>query len=230
MADYKTDIITIVIIEDHLIFRDALSDHLETRPDRFEVVGKATNSEEGLRMVKDYAPDIVLLDLAIPPREGDLDEIREGIRVLREINLISPSTHTVVLTGHMRNDEALFQAIQHGAVAYFFKNNMSGERLIESLLAVAEGNPPVDPQIAAKLWKLYKEPGSAAYSPIDSLTNRELEVLRLISERKDNQQIAYELVISPYTVKKHVSNILAKLKLQSRMELLLCYRSQQKPQ
>jgi NarL family two-component system response regulator LiaR len=216
--------ISVLIVEDHPIYRDALREHLETRPDQFQIVGDVTTRQDALQWVNDFVPDIVLLDLGLP--EKTEDGIEEGLEAIQEIRAASPSTQVVVLTAYPRTD-VVFQAIQAGAVAYLLKAHVTGQEVIESLLRVHAGDPPIDPEIARKLWTFFRDPSSvvAGHTPIDQLTPRELEVLRLIAERKTNDEIARILVISPYTVKKHVSNTLAKLQLHNRIELMLYYQT-----
>lgn len=216
--------ISVLIVEDHPIYREALREHLETRSDQFQIVGDVTTRQDALQSVNDFVPDIVLLDLGLPERTED--GIEEGLEAIQEIRAASPSTQVVVLTAYPRTD-VVFRAIQAGAVAYLLKAHVTGQEVVESLLRVHAGDPPIDPEIARKLWTFFQDPSSvvAGRTPVDQLTQRELEILRLIAERKTNDEIAKILVISPYTVKKHVSNILSKLQLHNRIELMLYYRT-----
>ena len=224
MCDEQDQLISVLIVEDHPIFREAMREHLETRPDRFRVVGDVATRQDALRLVSELVPDIVLLDLGLP--EKTEDGLEEGLEAIREIHATSPSTQVVVLTAYPRTD-VVFRAIQAGATTYLLKAHVTGQEVIESLLRVHAGDPPVDPEIARKFLAIFQDPQLvvADHTPLGRLTRRELDVLRLIADRKTNDEIAKILVISPYTVKKHVSNILSKLQLRNRIELMLYYRA-----
>lgn len=222
MSETVDALISVLIIEDHPIFREALREHLETRPDRFRLVGDVGGVAEGVQLVKDQVPDIVLLDLGLPERTDD--GIEEGLEAIQAIRAISPNTQIVILTGY-RKMSVVFRAIQAGAVSYLLKDHVSGGEVINSLLQVQAGNPPIDPEVARQLWDFFQNPDMLDYDPQDALTARELEILHLIAGRQNNEQIAKILVISPATVKKHVSNILSKLHLHNRLELMAFYRT-----
>jgi NarL family two-component system response regulator LiaR len=213
--------ISVLVVEDHPMFQEALLGHLETRRDRFEILGGVASGEEALAFVKELVPDIVLLDLALP------EATEQGLQVLQEIGEASPATKVVVLT-QFREDNAVFRAIRAGAAAYLLKDHVRGKDVIDTILRVWAGERPIDPEIGQKLWSLVQHPPAAltGYMPLEQLTERELDVLRLIADGKSNQQIAEELVIAVNTVKKHVSNILAKLQLQNRIELAMLYRAE----
>lgn len=226
MCDKPDELISIAIIEDHHIFREALCGYLKTKPDKFSIVGDVATSQEGLELVQKYVPDIVLLDLGLPERTDD--GVEEGLAVIQNIRLLSPATQVVILTGFRRMN-IVFKAIQAGAVAYMLKDHVTGQELIENLLRVVAGDPPIDPEIARKLWAFFQKPIPANEEVYEILTTRELEVLELISHRKSNKEIAETLVISHRTVQKHVSNILSKLQLQNRVELMMYYRNRRTP-
>lgn len=222
MEKQNDNCISILIIEDHPIFREALRGYVNTRPDRFRVIGDVGTRSEGLRYVQEYVPDIVLLDLGLP--EQTEDGIHEGIEAIRMIRDVSPTTQVVVLTAHLRAD-FVFKAIQAGAVAYLLKD-VTGREVIESIERVYNNDPPINPKVARKLWEHFQNPESRIEAPLDKLTGREIEVMRLIAEDKNNQEIAEILNITYSTVKKHVSNTLSKLQLNNRVELMLYYRTQ----
>jgi len=211
--------ISVLIVEDHPIYREALIGYLETRPNQFDIVGDVARREEVLPLVKEYVPDIVLLDLALP------EETEQGLQAIQEIREASPSTKIVVLT-QFRDNNVVFRSIQAGAAAYLLKDHVYGKDVIDNLLRVNAGERPLDPEIAQKLFDLVQHPPITAPGamPLDKLTERELQVLELIAAGKSNHEIAQELIISYNTVKKHVSNILSKLELQNRIEAALYYR------
>lgn len=222
MQKETENMISVVIIEDHPIFRDALRAHLETRPDRFNIIGAVGTRAEGLKLIEEQPPDIVLLDLGLP--EHTEDGLEEGLETIQDIWVKSQSSKVVVLTAYRRSD-AVFKAIKAGAVTYLLKDHFTGEEVINALERVYRGDPPIDHEIASKLWKFFQNPEAADFSPLGSLTGREMEVLQLIADRKKNHEVAESLTISPSTVKKHVSNILSKLQLQSRSELIVYYHT-----
>jgi NarL family two-component system response regulator LiaR len=215
--------ISVLIVEDHPIFREAMRGYFETHADQFRIIGDVATRQEALPLVTEHVPDIVLLDLGLPEKTEEGTE--EGLEAIREIRAASPTTQVVVLTAYPRT-ELVFRAIQAGAVAYLLKN-LTGQQVIESLLRVHAGDPPVHPEVARKLWTFFQEPSSAiaGCAPPDELTSREREVLRLIADGKSNDEVAKALFISRHTVKKHVSNILQKLQLHNRIELTLYYRT-----
>ncbi len=214
---YKgNELISVLIIEDHPIYRAALRGYLETRPDRFHIIGDAGTREDGLQLVKKFKPDIVLLDLGLPERTEA--GIEEGLEAIQQICAASPSTRVMVLT-FFEETNTILRAIRAGATTYLLKANVSGQKVIENLLRVQAGERPMGPKIMDKLWKVIQGQPAIEYMPLAGLTPRELEVLRLIAEDKANQEIADALSISRHTVRKHVSNMLDKLDLHNRVEL-----------
>lgn len=222
MQSKNDEHISVLIVEDHPIFREALRGFVETHPDQFRIVGDVGSKKEGLRLVREHVPDIVLLDLGLPERTEE--GLEEGLEAIQEIRAISPATQVVILTAH-RKPNYVFQAIEAGAVAYLLKEHVEGHEVVDSLLRVYRGDPPIDPEIARQLWSYFQNPNAMIQSPMDELTTRELEILQLIAEGKTNQEIAQELSIAYSTVKKHVSNTLSKLQMRSRVELMLYYRT-----
>lgn len=216
--------ISVLIVEDHPIFREALEGYVDTRPDQFELVGAVETAQEALALVQEAVPDIVLLDLSLPDRP------EQGIQATREIRDVSPGTQVVILT-YSEEPAVIFQAIQAGAVTYLLKRLATGQQVLETLRRVQSGDPPIDQDVARHLWNFFQSPPEvvAEQAPLSELTPREQEVLDLISEGKSNKEIAEELVISYHTVKKHVSNILSKLHLQSRRELQVYKRTTYNP-
>jgi len=149
-----------------------------------------------------------------------LRDIEAGLQAISDIRATSPETNVVVLTAHGEN-EFVFPAIKAGAVAYLLKENVNGQDVATIIQQVHEGNPPLDPDIAQKLWGYFQgvlhEGETPSYQ--EKLTPREQEVLELIVNHKTNKEIAEALVISEKTVKTHVSNMLHKLHLSNRTEL-----------
>ena len=207
--------ITVLIVEDHPIYQDALRGHIEIRNSDFSLVGCTDMPDEAINIVEEHVPDVVLLDLELK------HQVDAGERLITQIRNISPETRIVVLTAH-REDELVFAAIQAGAVAYLLKDNVKSNEIANHIVEVHNGNPPFDHDIAKKLWAYFQGRLSTDVSSISEstkLTAREQEVLDLIVNKRSNLEIASELTISLSTVKTHVRNMLQKLHLSNRTEL-----------
>jgi NarL family two-component system response regulator LiaR len=213
--------VSVLIVEDSPIYREALEGNLEAQSDLFNVVGWADQREGAISLVEKHVPDIVLLDLVL------FRDRWAGIEVITEVRRISPSTQVVVLTAYF-DDDLIFDAIRAGAVTYLLKDNVTGDQLAHILTSVRDGEPPMDIEIARRLYSFFQSPdaGSGQAAAMSQLTEREREVLALVSDGKRNREIAEELVISEKTVKAHVSNILSKLHLSNRTELKWWYERQ----
>jgi NarL family two-component system response regulator LiaR len=157
-------------------------------------------------MARDLLPDIVLMDLVMPNMDG--------VEATRAVTAASPSTRVIVLTS-FSEDEQVFASIKAGAQGYLMKDVLPQE-LVRAIRTVSRGEAQLDPEIARKLMHEFSNPQPAR--PKHDLTERELEVLRLISQGKSNKDISEELVLSEKTVKTHVSNILQKLHLSDRTQ------------
>lgn len=203
--------IQVLIVDDHAIVRDGISSLLTTIPD-IEVAGEAANGTQAVAMFQRLQPDIVLMDLVMPEMDG--------IQAIKEIIARSPEASILVLTS-FATDDKVFPAIKAGACGYLLKDSDS-EELVRSIREVQRGESSIDPKIARKLLREISAPPPQAPPPeVDPLTDRELEVLKLVAKGKSNQEIAGELVISEGTVRAHVSNILGKLHLASRTQATL---------
>lgn len=202
----------ILLIDDHAVLRAGLVVLLQ-QGGEFEVVGQAGDAQEGLHLARQLTPDLVLLDLSLPDRDG--------IDVLRDLHRDLPHIRVLVLTAH--EDTALVRAaIAAGAAGYIIKRAAVGE-LSDAIKAVVRGDTYLHPATTRAF--LPSTPASVAPAvPADggaeALTRREIEVLRLIVQGFTNSQIADRLVLSPRTVETHRSNILAKLHLKNRADLV----------
>jgi DNA-binding NarL/FixJ family response regulator len=196
----RSDMITLLIVDDHQIVRWGIRTFLATQAD-IAVVGEAASGEEALQGVADLAPDVVLMDLVLPGMNG--------VEATRRLKQISPHTQVIVLTSY-HEDEHLFPAIQAGALSYLLKDVGTSE-LADAVRKAAHGEAMLHPSVAARLVQQLRDP------PHES-SPRENEVLRLIADGWSNTAIAEQLVISEYTVKNHVSNILSKLHLADRTQ------------
>jgi len=199
---------SILIVDDHEVVRNGIRSYLETIPD-FQVVGEADSGEETLSLVSELIPDIVLLDLIMPGMDG--------IETTRRIRQISPRTKVVVLTSY-HEDVHIFPALKAGAISYILKD-MRMDKLVEALHRAVQGEVTLHPRVAARVLQNIRGENSEEQPLFTELTERELDVLKLIANGLTNSQIAEKLVISENTVKGHVSNILSKLHLADRTQV-----------
>jgi NarL family two-component system response regulator LiaR len=197
------------LVDDHAIVRKGIKALLATESD-FSIIGEAENGEQAVEMATTLNPDVVLMDLEMPTMDG--------IEATRQLAQLRPETRILVLTS-FATDDKVFPAIKAGAHGYLLKDSGPGE-LIESLRKVGAGESSLHPAIAKKLLQELSRPSEAPPTE-DPLTERELEVIRLVAKGMNNQEIADDLVISEATVRTHVSNILGKLHLASRTQAAL---------
>ena len=198
--------IRIIVVDDHPIVRDGLVTILGTQPD-FDVVGEAGGGQEAIDLVTQLSPDVMLLDLEMP----ELD----GVAVLQTLRDRDIATNAIVFTA-FDTDERILEAVQAGARGYLLKG-AERQELFEAIRVVNRGGSLLQPVIASKLLRQVSE-ASQASSEIESLTPRELEVLKLLAQGLQNKEIASDLVISERTVKFHVSSIMGKLGASNRTE------------
>ena len=203
------DAIRVLIVDDHAVVRQGLRAFLQTQDD-IDIAGEAADGEEAVRRVRELVPDVVLMDLVMPKLDG--------IAAIREIRSLSPSTKVIVLTS-FADDEKVFAAVKAGAAGYLLKD-VRPQELGEAIRVVNRGEALLHPTVAAKLMQEVAESGRREASP-DSLTDREMDVLRLIARGMSNKEIALELGVAEKTVKTHVSNILQKLHLADRTQAAL---------
>jgi NarL family two-component system response regulator LiaR len=199
--------ITVLIVDDHEVVRKGVRAYLDTLSE-FKVVGEAVSGEEAIGLATEYIPDVILMDLVLPQMDG--------VEATRRIKNISPRSQIVVLTSY-HQDEHIFPALQAGAISYILKD-MKMDKLADAVRKAAQGEVTLHPRVAARLIQEVHVPERDRLSPYTQLTEREMEVLKLIAKGMSNSKIAEELVISENTVKGHVSNILSKLHLADRTE------------
>ena len=202
-------VIRVYITEDHQIVRRGIRQLLSTEAG-IEVVGEANNGRDAVADMDKLKPDIVLMDLVMP--------VMDGIEAIRQIKASHPSIQILVLTS-FATDDKVFPAIKAGALGYLIKDT-SPEELIHAIQQVYKGEPTLHSSIAQKLLKEISHTSEQPTSP-DPLTEREVEVLKLIARGLSNQEIAETLVVSVATVYTHVSKILDKLHLASRTQAAL---------
>jgi DNA-binding NarL/FixJ family response regulator len=200
----------VLLVDDHDLFRTGLRNLLEEEGG-VRVAGEATNGSEAVRLVRELAPDVVVMDLNMPSMSG--------VEATRHITALSPLTRVIVLTISDEDGDVL-DAIVAGACGYLLKNSSISE-VIAGIHAASLNQSLISPAIAAKVLQRVRattEDTEMAATIRTELSGRELEVLKLVANGKDNAQIAAELVISPKTVKNHISNILMKLQIQNRIQ------------
>jgi NarL family two-component system response regulator LiaR len=200
-----------VIVDDHQVVRQGLRTFLELSDD-IAIVGEAENGLEAVELIRKYEPDIVLMDLVMP--------VLDGIAAIRLVKSLGIRSKIIALTSFTEDDK-VFPAIQAGSASYLLKD-VSPDDLLEAIRAVHRGEARLHPDITRKLMEqIAHPPASIPVSTVENLTERELEVVRLIAQGCSNAEIAQNLVISDKTVKTHVSNILSKLNLQDRTQLAI---------
>jgi DNA-binding NarL/FixJ family response regulator len=206
------DSIRVLIVDDHALFRRGLQMVLEGEDD-IDVVGEASDGAEAVKTAEETTPDVVLMDVRMPKRSG--------IEATRTIKDTLPSTRILMLT--ISDEEAdLYEAIKGGASGYLLKD-ASTDEVAQAVRVVADGQSLISPSMAMKLLDEFKQMSRQDRSQPTTprLTERELEVLRLVAQGLNNREIAKQLFISENTVKNHVRNILEKLQLHSRMEAVM---------
>jgi len=204
----------VLVVDDHALFRRGLEIVLAQEPD-IEVVGEAGDGAEAVVQAADLLPDVVLMDVRMPRRSG--------IEACTAIKDVVPSARIIMLT--ISDEEGdLYEAIKAGATGYLLKE-ISIDEVATAIRAVAGGQSLISPAMASKLLTefatLIKRDGDRQQVPAPRLTERELEVLRLVARGLNNRDIAKQLFISENTVKNHIRNILEKLQLHSRMEAVV---------
>jgi NarL family two-component system response regulator LiaR len=209
--------IRVLVVDDHAIVRDGICALLATKPD-IEVVGEAGNGRIAVSQAQSLQPDVILMDLMMPEMDG--------IEAIRRIVAQRPGVRILVLTSFAADDK-VFPAIKSGAMGYLLKDSES-ETLVRAIHQVYRGESSLHPKIARKLLQELSAPPQPPPKPapapetlVDPLTEREVDVLKLVARGLSNREIADHLVIVEGTVRAHVSNILSKLHLVSRTQATL---------
>lgn len=211
-----SNLIQILIVDDHPLFRDGVSQTLDAQPD-MEVVGQATTAAEAVAKAAELLPDVVLLDITIPGG---------GLNAVQQIAATSPVSKIVMLTASEAEDDVI-AALKGGARGYILKG-LSGNELVKIVQDVYAGDAYVTPSLAASLlsdmtggWKKQQP----AANPLDELTEREHQILTQVAEGRSNKEIANDLALSEKTIKHYMTNILQKLQVRNRVEAALLAQS-----
>jgi NarL family two-component system response regulator LiaR len=201
------DVITVLLVDDHAVVREGVRTFLATQPD-LSVVGEAGTGAEAVTLAAQHVPDVVLMDLLMP----DMD----GVEATRRVKQVSPRSQVVVVTSY-HEDEHIFPALKAGALSYLLKD-LSSDELAAAIRKAAAGEAVLHPRVAARVIKELQGRRAEKLNPFTELSERELEVLKLIADGMSNAEIAAKLFLSEKTVKGHVSNILSKLHLVDRTQ------------
>ncbi|EPY08397.1 LuxR family transcriptional regulator [Paenibacillus sp. E194] len=198
--------IKVLLVDDHEMVRIGLAAVLNTE-EGIEVVGEASNGMDGIRLAQEYKPDVVLMDLVM---DG-----MDGIETTRKLLQLYPDCKVIVLTSYL-DDEKMYPVIEAGAFSYLLKTSRATE-IAEAIRAAARGQSVLESQVASKMMNRFRQPAQPTAAH-EQLTEREMDVLRLLAQGKSNQDIADDLFIGIKTVKFHVTNILAKLGVEDRTQ------------
>jgi NarL family two-component system response regulator LiaR len=202
-------VIRVLVVDDHAIVRKGIRALLAEFED-IEVVGEAHDGQEAIEKADLLKPDIILMDLVMPGVDG--------IEATRQITDTETGPRVLVLTS-FAGDDKVFPAIKAGALGYLLKDSEPAD-LVEAIHQVYRGEPSLQPSIARKVLKELRHPSARPPTP-DPLTDREMEVLRLVAKGLNNPEIAHQLVITEATVRTHVSHVLSKLHLANRVQATL---------
>jgi DNA-binding NarL/FixJ family response regulator len=206
--------VRVLLADDQALFREALATLLEVRSE-IDVVGEAGDGAAALEQSARLRPDVVLMDLHMP--------VLDGIAATRRLKVEQPEVRVLALTT-FDDDEDVFAALRAGAVGYLLKD-VASDRLVEALLAAARGESVLQPSVAAKVVarfaQLFDDPPSRPQPLVVPLSDRELDVLRLLADGSSNREIATALFLAEGTVKNHVTNVLAKLGARDRTQAAL---------
>lgn len=203
----------LMIVDDHPLFREGLK-AIVNRDERFTIVAEAGNGKEGIELAKKHCPDVMLVDISMPGKNG--------IQVIRELKDVLPDTRFVIVSMHSEADY-IVEAFRAGAMGYMIKES-AANNLVKGLETVAKGELFLDSalsqEVVFKLLQAKSTPSGGESDPYSTLTAREQEVMRMLAEGLTTKEVAAKLYISPKTVENHRTNLMKKLGLQSTVELI----------
>jgi DNA-binding NarL/FixJ family response regulator len=210
--------VRVLVVDDQALFREALVTLLGARPE-VEVVGEAGDGQQALERAAALQPDVVLMDLHMP--------VLDGIATTRRLRVEQPGVRVLALTT-FDDDEDVFAALRAGALGYLLKD-VSSDRLVEAVLSAARGESVLQPSVAAKVVARFAQlddaPRPRPQPLVVPLSDRELDVLRLLADGCSNREIAAALFLAEGTVKNHVTNVLGKLGARDRTQAALRARA-----
>ena len=206
------DRIRVLIADDHTLVRDGTRRILETEED-LEVVAEASNGEEAVALTSSLRPDVAIIDIAMP--------VLDGIEVTRQIKALYPATAILILTAH-DNDQFIYNLLEAGAAGYLLKSVRSQE-LVDAVRALHAGESVLHPAIARKVLNYFASPSGRdkKHGRSETLTQRELDILKMVTKGLSNKEIANELSLSARTVQRHLESIFIKLQVGSRTEAVV---------
>ncbi|MCJ7656019.1 MAG: response regulator transcription factor [Dehalococcoidia bacterium] len=204
--------IKILIADDHAFVREGTRRILEQEPD-LEVVAEAGDGEEAVRLASDLKPDVAIIDVAMPKLDG--------IEATRQIKALCPAVAVLVLSAY-DDDQFVFGLLEAGAAGYLLKS-VRGREIVDAIRAVDAGESVLHPSVARKVLNRFASVSSKAQrkKPLELLTDREMEVLKLVTRGLSNKDIADGLSLSIRTVQGHLANIFNKLRVSSRTEAVV---------
>lgn len=202
-----SDPVTVLLVDDHAMVRQGVKAFLATQPD-LRVVGEAGSGAESIALAGQLIPDVVLMDLVMAGMDG--------VEATRQLKRVSPRSQVIVLTSY-HEDEHIFPALKAGALSYLLKD-IGPNDLADAIRKAAQGEAILHPRVAARVIKEMQSGHTETPNVFHELSDREMEVLKLIAAGMSNAEIAEKLVLSEKTVKGHVSNILSKLQLVDRTQ------------
>ncbi|MBN9390029.1 MAG: response regulator transcription factor [Chloroflexi bacterium] len=217
--------ISILLVDDQTLFREGLYTILSVQPG-LVVVGEAANGQEALTQAQALQPQVILMDLRMP--------VLDGVAATRQLRTVAPQSRVIVLTT-FDEDEYVFEGLRAGAVGYLLKD-VASDKLVEAIRAAARGETFLQPSVAAKVVAEFNRlsnpsahpapkptprPGAGQNALVEPLSERELEILRLVATGASNREIANSLFISEGTVKNHLTSILGKLEARDRTQAVI---------
>ena len=200
--------IKILLVDDHEMVRIGVSAYLQIQPD-MEVIGEAVNGLEAVEKALELRPDIILMDMVMP--------VMNGAEATKEIIEQWPEAKVMIVTSFL-DDDKVYPALEAGAISYILKTS-NAKRIADAIRETLKGQTVLEPEVTTKMMQRMRTGNDTRLH--DDLTERELEILLLLTEGKTNQTIAEELFIAVKTVKTHVSNLLSKLEVQDRTQAVI---------